>query len=212
MPRLLVGAVAFTVAAIVGAYLDWILWVDYDGLLITAVAALTVLVGGLVALRRPRDRAQDRRDRARRRHRPDRRPDPRSESRTPLYQPDGTMTLRLESPVEVVGTGPRPARTSQAGPSSPSAATLTCASIHQKASPSTSTSTSATAGRPSTAGLAQGRRSTRSHRDRGEDPGRRLAFDGGDGARRLVDARVVVQQCGRFAPVRRARGATPRWV
>jgi hypothetical protein len=105
MPRLLAGAVAFTVAAVVGAFLDWILWVDYDGLLITAGAALTVLVGGLVALV---GRGIGRRIGAialvvgigliaGQNLGP---------SREPLiYQPDGTMTLRLESPVEVVGVG-----------------------------------------------------------------------------------------------------------
>ena len=45
-----VAGVVLLLAAIVGAYLDWLLWPVYSGLLITIAAAVLLLIGGLVGL------------------------------------------------------------------------------------------------------------------------------------------------------------------
>lgn len=103
---LTIAASVFVVAAIVGAYLDWILWIHYHGLMITLAAGAILLVGVILALI----------GRGIVRHialvvlaggiglvagqnlGP---------SREPLiYQSGGTMTVRLESPVVAVATGP----------------------------------------------------------------------------------------------------------
>jgi hypothetical protein len=104
-PTILVALCAFGAAAVVGAYLDWILWVDYEGLLITALAAIIVLVGGLMTLV---GRGIWRRIGAitlvvgigliaGQNLGPSREP--------MIFSTDGTMTLRLESPVVAVATG-----------------------------------------------------------------------------------------------------------
>jgi hypothetical protein len=104
-PFLLVLAAVATVAALVGAYLDWLWWVAYKGLMITLMAIGLLIVGGIVAMIRRRlirrtglvilaagiglligQIA--------------------GPSREPLlYQLDGTITLHLESPVEGTATG-----------------------------------------------------------------------------------------------------------
>ena len=103
-----IGAIVFAVAAIVGAYLDWLWWpVAYGGgLLIALAAGAILLVGGIVALV---GRGIVRRGAlvvlalglgivAGQNLGP---------SREPLiYQSGGTMTLRLESPFVGVATGP----------------------------------------------------------------------------------------------------------
>jgi hypothetical protein len=105
MPSLLVGAAAFVVAAIVGAYLDWILWIAYDGFMVTLVAGLILLIGGLVAVL---GRGTARRKGllalavgiglvAGQNLGPTREP--------LIYHTGGTMTLRLESPGIAIATG-----------------------------------------------------------------------------------------------------------
>lgn len=103
---IMIAASAFVVGAIVGAYLDWILWIHYHGLMITLAAGAILLVGGIVALI---GRGIVRRIAlvvlaggiglvAGQNLGP---------SREPLiYQSGGTMTMRLESPVVAVATGP----------------------------------------------------------------------------------------------------------
>ncbi|MEO7118849.1 MAG: hypothetical protein ABIZ34_07755 [Candidatus Limnocylindrales bacterium] len=101
---------AFAVAAIAGAYLDWIWWSVTAGLTITLAAIALLLLGGIVALvGRAIGRVTIRRIAlvvlalgvgllAGQNLGP---------SREPLLQSfGGTMTLRLESPVVAVATGP----------------------------------------------------------------------------------------------------------
>ena len=103
---LLVAAVAFAVAAVVGAYLDWILWIAYDGFMVTLAAGLILLIGGLVAVL---GRGTARRKGllalavgiglvAGQNLGPTREP--------LIYQAGGTMILRLESPSVAIATGP----------------------------------------------------------------------------------------------------------
>ena len=98
--------IAFVVSAVLGAYFDWILWPLYSGLMITLAAGAILLVGGVVALA---GRGIVRRIAlvvlsvgiglvAGQNLGP---------SREPLiHQLDGTMTLRLESPLVASATGP----------------------------------------------------------------------------------------------------------
>jgi hypothetical protein len=107
---LIIAGIVFVVAAIVGAYLDWIWWPVYSGLVITLAAGAILFVGGVLALigrgihsgivRRIALVAlavgiglvagQNL-----------------GPSREPLINPSGgTMTLHLESPVVGVATGP----------------------------------------------------------------------------------------------------------
>jgi hypothetical protein len=103
---IMIAAIVFVVAAIVGAYLNWIWWA-YDGwLMIILAAGAILLVGGILALI---GRGIVRRIAlvvlavgiglaAGQSLGP---------SREPLIRPQGgTMTLRLESPVVGVATGP----------------------------------------------------------------------------------------------------------
>jgi len=105
----LAAAGAFAVAAIAGAYLDWIWWPVTSGLTITLAAIALLLLGGIVALvGRAIGRVTVRRIAlvvlalgigllAGQNLGP---------SREPLLQSfGGTMTLRLESPVVAVATG-----------------------------------------------------------------------------------------------------------
>jgi xanthosine utilization system XapX-like protein len=104
--RAAILAVIMLVAAAVGAYLDWIWWPVYSGLMITIVAVGLLVVGGIAAIVpvrivRPTGLAilavavglllgQNL-----------------GPSREPLIQQfGGTITLRLERPVAAVATGP----------------------------------------------------------------------------------------------------------
>jgi hypothetical protein len=103
---IMIVAIVFLVAAIVGAYLDWIWWPWYEGIVITLAAGVILLVGGILALI---GRGIVRRIAlvvlavgvglvAGQNLGP---------SREPLiYQPNGTMTIHLESPAVRVATGP----------------------------------------------------------------------------------------------------------
>jgi len=99
---LAVGAVA----AVIGAYVDWLWWPVYSGLMLTLVALALLVVGGIVAIipRRAIRRAglvtlavavglllgQNL-----------------GPSREPLIQQfDGTITLRLDTPVPATASGP----------------------------------------------------------------------------------------------------------
>ena len=48
--RHLLILVVFVPAAVVGAYLDWMLWADEGGIMVTLAAIAILLVGGLIAL------------------------------------------------------------------------------------------------------------------------------------------------------------------
>lgn len=106
----LIAALVFVVAAIVGAYLDWIWWPVYSSITITIAAVVVLLMGGIMALiGRVIGRGvvgsialvvlaagiglvvgQSL-----------------GPNREPLIQQtDGTLTLRLSSPVVGVATGP----------------------------------------------------------------------------------------------------------
>ena len=105
---IMIAAIVFVVAAIVGAYLHWIWWPEEygGGLLITLAAGVILLGGGILALI---GRGIVRRIAlvilavgiglvAGQNLGP---------SREPLIlEPGGTMTLRLESPVVAIATGP----------------------------------------------------------------------------------------------------------
>lgn len=106
----LTAAIAFLLAAIVGAYLDWLWWPVYSGLTITLAAAAILLAGGIVTLiGRVSGRTMVRRAAlvivavgiglvAGQSLGP---------SREALLIPsEGTLTLRLDSPVVAVATGP----------------------------------------------------------------------------------------------------------
>jgi len=100
------SAILFLAAAILGAYLDWVWWPVYSGLMITIAAGLILIVAGLLALAA---RGNARRVAllglavgvgllAGQNLGP---------SREPLIsQPDGTITMELESPVVAVASGP----------------------------------------------------------------------------------------------------------
>ncbi len=45
-----IAASVFAIAAVVGAYLDWVMWIQYKGLMITLGAGALLLVGAIVAL------------------------------------------------------------------------------------------------------------------------------------------------------------------
>jgi hypothetical protein len=107
---LIIAVIVFAVAAIVGAYLDWIWWPVYSGLVITLAAGAILFVGGVLALiGRGIHSGIVRRIAlvvlvvgvglvAGQNLGP---------SREPLINPSGgTITLRLESPVVGVATGP----------------------------------------------------------------------------------------------------------
>lgn len=100
------GAILFVAAAILGAYLDWLWWPVYSGLMITIAAGLILIVAGLLALA---GRGTIRRVAllglaigvglvAGQNLGP---------SREPLiHQFGGTITMRLESPWVAVASGP----------------------------------------------------------------------------------------------------------
>jgi hypothetical protein len=102
---ILIAAAVFVVAAIAGAYLDWLLWLPYDGLIVTLAAGGLLLIGGVLALF---GHATARRVGlailvgglglvAGQNLGPSR--------EALIYQSGGMMTLRLESPVVAVATG-----------------------------------------------------------------------------------------------------------
>ncbi len=103
---LVILVVAGSLAAVLGAYVDWIWWPVYSGLMLTIAALAILLVGAIVAfVGRATVRwiglvvlavgiglvaGQNL-----------------GPSREPLiYQPGGTMTLRLESPIIASATSP----------------------------------------------------------------------------------------------------------
>ena len=104
-----IGVVVLIAAAVIGAYLDWMWWPAYDGIVITIAAAALLLLGGVAWIV---GRLSGRRV-ARRVGTiivaigvglvvgqvvgP---------SREPLLMSDGTMTLRLESPVVASASSP----------------------------------------------------------------------------------------------------------
>jgi hypothetical protein len=106
---IVIGVVVLIGATVIGAYLDWMWWPAYDGIVITIIAAAMLPLGGVVwSVGRLTGRRVAGRvgtiivaiavglvvgQVA-------------GPSREPLIVSDGTMTLRLESPVVATGTSP----------------------------------------------------------------------------------------------------------
>ncbi|MEO5918382.1 MAG: hypothetical protein ABIQ17_02355 [Candidatus Limnocylindrales bacterium] len=114
----LIAAGTFAIAAIAGAYLDWIWWHPASGVVITLVAAAVLVLGGIVVLvGRAMHRVTVRRIAlvllaagagllGGQNLGPD---------REPLIQTGGSMTFRLTSPTDAVATGPATCSTVASG-------------------------------------------------------------------------------------------------
>lgn len=104
-----IGVVVLIAAAVIGAYLDWMWWPVYDGIMITIAAAALLLLGGVARIiGRLSGRRVARRvgtiivaigvglvvGQAV------------GPSREPLLMSGGTMTIRLESPVVAIASSP----------------------------------------------------------------------------------------------------------
>jgi hypothetical protein len=107
--RLAIALFLFVAAAVVGAYLDWMWWPDYSGLMLTIAAIGILLVGGILGLVGLIRRGIVRQIAAAflvvgigllagQNLGPSREP--------VIQQPDGTMTLHVTSPMAADATGP----------------------------------------------------------------------------------------------------------